>query len=455
MKSILFIIPWSGFYIGRSGCSFAEEPERPPEGVVGLATFLKSKGAPVKVADMQQMLRSNDGDAQQTYADLWQLCTEFKPDCIGMSFFTARFEYARDVFVYLTRKYNESTLCRPFIFAGGVHPTLLPHTTYRHIPFDALVIGEGELPLLQFLSGVSPHEIKGFFMPGDTEAVKADVIDNLDDLPFPDWSLIDIDFYTQPSFQISYAEKDSVMPITFGRGCMYRCNFCAHNCFLYARCHSADYFIRKMQHVAKQCGVSYFIIQDSSIGNFRTTWKQVCHRLIEMGSPYKWWANLRANQVDEDFLRLLKAAGCIKLFFGFESGSQRVLNRMNKRITIDQCRRAAELCHKLDLPFYTSYIVNYFDEEESDLRLTEELIRETRPTSLAVNKFSPIPGSIDYDTNEERITPYIKTIHDWTMLGMLVSPRLFGNMPEEDFERWYKHLRGLKKYINSHEDTSQ
>lgn len=159
--------------------------------------------------------------------------------------------------------------------------------------------------------------------------------------------------------------------------------------------------------------------------------------------------------MDEDLLRLLKAAGCIKLFFGFESGSQRVLDRMNKRITIDQCRRAAELCHKLDLPFYTSYIVNYFDEEESDLRLTEELIRETRPTSLAVNKFSPIPGSIDYDTNEERIKPYIKTIHDWTMLGMLVSPRLFGNMPEEDFERWYKHLRGLKKYINSHEDTSQ
>lgn len=454
MKSILFIIPWSGFYIGRKESNFADEPERAPEGVVGLASYLSNKGASVRIADMQQMLRYNSGDDVKTLSDLWTICQTFKPDIVGFSFFTARFKYAKDIFDYLTQCYD--TEKKPLMIAGGVHPTLLPRETLSEIPFDALVIGEGEIPLLQLLKGIDYHNIKGFFTADSEKAEKADVITNLDDLPFPDWSLIDIDFYNRPSHQISNTVLHRVMPITFGRGCNYRCNFCAHNCFLFARCHSAEYFIDKMRHVECQCGVKTFIIQDSSIGNFRKVWEEVCNILIENGTPYQWWANLRVNQVDEDFLKLLKRAGCIKLFFGFESGSPRILEKMNKRITVEQCRKAAELCHKIGLNFYASFIINYFGETEEDLLLTEQLIRETRPTSLAINRFSPVPGSVDFDNNANIIMPHINSIEDWTTLGMLNFKMLMGDMTEERYKYWEKHLRSLKKYINSHEsDTKQ
>jgi radical SAM superfamily enzyme YgiQ (UPF0313 family) len=339
------------------------------------------------------------------------------------------------------------------MIAGGVHPTLLPENTLSYIPFDAVIIGEGELPLLQLLSGKNIGDIKGIYFPGKNTIEKADVISDLDNLPFPDWDLVDKEFYTQPSHQISNTITHKVMPITFGRGCIYKCNFCAHNCFLYARCHSSEYFIKKMDWVSHQCGVNTFIIQDSSIGNFRNTWMEVCSKLIEKGAPYQWWANLRANQADEKFLMLLKEAGCIKLFFGFESGSQRILDKMNKRIKVEQCRQAAFLCHKIGIPFYTSYIVNYFDETELDLELTAQLIYETRPTSLAINKFSPVPGSIDFENHIAIIKPYINDIRDWGMLGMLNFPVLFGDMPQERFEYWYNYLRSLKQYINTHETT--
>lgn len=451
MRRILFIIPWSGFYIGNKDCSFTDEPERAPEGVVGLASYLKVHGIPVKIADMQQMLRCNKGDDNKTLDELWSICQSFKPEVIGFSFFTARFQYVQRIFNDLTERFRVKGQERPLLIAGGVHPTLLPLNTLSYIPFDAVIIGEGELPLLRLLQGESMEHIKGFFLPGNKNTEKADVISNLDEIPFPDWNLVDKDFYTQPSHQISNAVIHRVMPITFGRGCMYRCNFCAHNCFLYARCHSSEYFIKKMEWVSQQCGVNTFIIQDSSIGNFRHTWEEVCRKLVSQGTPYQWWANLRANQVDEDFLRLLKEAGCIKLFFGFESGSQRILDKMNKRITVEQCRKAALLCHKIGIPFYTSYIINYFGEKEEDLKLTEQLILETKPTSLAINKFSPVPGSMDYDNNVPIIVPYIKDIHDWTMLGMLNFPELFGDMPKKKFEYWYDRLRSLKKYINAHE----
>lgn len=455
MKRMLFIIPWSTYYVGKKDLSFLDNPERPPEGVVVLASYLIKQGADIKIADLMRELRRNNGDVVRTLDWLWELCSDFNPDVIGFSFFTARFENVKDIYDDLKARYDNCFNQNPLFIAGGVHPTLMPQITLQYIPFDYLIIGEGEISLTKLLKGENLIDIPGIYKNDDNIITYSEILDNLDQLPFPDWSLIDFDFYTQSSHQLSSVAVHKVMPLTFGRSCVYRCNFCAHNCFLKARFHSAEYFIRKMEYVARQCDIKTFIIQDSSIGNFRKSWVEVCKRLIKMGSPYQWWANLRVNQVDELFLNLLKKAGCIKLFFGFESGSQRMLDHMNKKITVEQCRNAARLCHKLNIPFYSSYIVNYFGETEEDLEKTEQLIIETKPDSLAINKFSPIPGSIDYEKCKGSILPLINDIHDWTNLGMLIAPKLFGNMTEERFEYWFSHLKQLKEYINTHESFTQ
>lgn len=451
MKSILFVIPWSALLVNNTEYDFTEAPERAPENLVNLATYLQINGCKVRIADMSCILISCNGSIPACLSRLGDICTEFQPDVIGLSFFTARFEFAANIVSYLYNFYKN--LSRPLFIAGGVHPTLLFQLTYDYIDFDALIIGEGEIPLLQLLQGTPLDKIKGIYLPNQRYITNADTISDLDELPFPNWDLIDKDFYTQPSHLISNARMDKVMPITFGRACMYRCNFCAHNSFLSARCHSPEYFIRMMQHVSMQCDVKSFLIQDSSIGNFKEQWKRVCKLLISVGSPYTWWANLRVNQVDEDFLVLMKDAGCVKLFFGFESGSQRILDSMNKHITVEQCINAASLCHKLDIRFYSSYIVNYFDETEEDLKATEQLIMITRPDSLAINKFSPIPGSVDYDKTKKKLEPLLTNMRSWTKLGMLLSPLLYGNMSEERFEWWYSYLKGLKKIINSNENN--
>lgn len=449
MKSLLFVIPWKASLVNEDHFVFAEAPERAPENVVNLASYLIKQGAAIEIADMTRFLVETKGSVDGALDLLRRQCERFNPDVIGLSFFTARFEFAARIVEFLYSIYPHE---RPLIIAGGVHPTLLPKVTYQYINFDALIIGEGEIPLTNLLKGESLDSISGVFLPGQDKPSAAPILRNLDELPFSDWNLVDHHFYIQPSYQISNTRLDSVMPITFGRSCMYRCHFCAHNSFLKPRCHTPEYFLEMMRHTEKQCGVNTFIIQDSSIGSYKREWIKVCKLLVDAGSPYRWWANLRANQVDEDFLRLIKEAGGIKLFFGFESGSQRILDRMNKRETVEQLEQAAELCHKVGIPFYTSYIVNYFGEEDSDLEATERLILKTRPTSLSINTFSPIPGSVDYDTHADIIEPLLKTIHDWSMLGMLFSPLLFGNMTEERYKYWYKRLKDLKYAINSNED---
>lgn len=451
---MLFIIPWSEYYIGRSECDFAHYPERAPEGVVRLATYLKNNGAEIRIADMQYLLRKNCGSIAAAMEALWGICLDFTPEVIGFSFFTARFEFTSDIFFKLKARYAEATLTLPLLIGGGVHPTLLPSVTLRYIPFDAVIIGEGERPLEELLaldSWVNLGKIPGVFTAYGGAAEHGEILEDLDKAPIPDWTLIDKEYYSQPSYLLSGKRLDRVMPISFSRSCAYRCNFCAHNCFLKARCHSAEYFLEMMDDVASQCNVDTFIIQDSSIGNFKKEWSKVCQELIRRGSPYKWWANLRANQADEGFLTLLRDAGCIKLFFGFESGSQRILDRMGKRITVEQCERAADLCHKLDIDFYTSYIINYFGETDEDLELTEKLIRRTRPTTLAINRFSPIPGSKDYELHKVEIDAAVTTLHDWTNLGMLNLPLHFGNMPSDRYAQWERSFRELKRKINRHE----
>lgn len=182
--------------------------------------------------------------------------------------------------------------------------------------------------------------------------------------------------------------------------------------------------------------------------------RTVCQELIRRGTPYKWWANLRVNQVDEEFLKLLRDAGCIKIFFGFESGSQRILDKMGKLTTVEQCIKAADLCHKLDIDFYTSYIINYFDETDEDLELTEKLIHRTNPTTLAINRFSPIPGSKDYELHEKEIETTITSLQDWTNLGMLNLSMYFGNMTPDRYAQWERHFRELKSKTNSHESIA-
>ena len=448
MKSILFVIPWKASLVGDTEYVFSEYPERAPENVVGLASWLVAKGAPVRIADMTRMLVEARGDVAVALDMLSAICREFRPEVIGLSFFTARFAAAAEIVSHLRGYYGKDA---PMIIAGGVHPTLLPDVTYDYVDFDALMIGEGELSLLDLLSGKPLEQIRGVYLKGLGTPGPAEVVMDLDELPFPDWSLVDKEFYSQPSRLISNVDLHRVMPVTFSRACMYRCNFCAHNSFLAARCHTPEYFVEMLHDVSRQCNVRHFLIQDSSVGSFKEKFKQVCRLLIESGSPYRWWANLRVNQADEEFLTLLKEAGCSKVFFGFESGSQRILDRMNKKITVEQCERAAEICHRIGLHFYSSYIVNYFGETEEDLEATEALIRRTMPDSLAVNKFSPIPGSVDYDRIEGDIRPMMTSLKAWTDLGMLLAPKLFGDMSPERFDYWYRRLRDMKRIINSNE----
>ena len=202
MKSLLFVIPWAKKFVDNANYIYADSPERAPENVVGLATFLRTQGVCVEIADMSYLLMQSKGNIEQCLQLLWEKCKSFVPDVIGLSFFTARFETASIIVNFLRSQYRDNA---PMIIAGGIHATLLPDITYQYINFDALMIGEGELSLVSLLKGEPLDKIRGVYLKGQRSKTMGEAISNLDILPMPDWSFVNKDFYSQPCYFLSYS----------------------------------------------------------------------------------------------------------------------------------------------------------------------------------------------------------------------------------------------------------
>lgn len=110
----------------------------------------------------------------------------------------------------------------------------------------------------------------------------------------------------------------------------------------------------------------------------------------------------RVNTLDEDIVKAMRDSGCKVLQFGFESGSQRVLNFLRKGTNVEQALKAARLCRDNGILIFANYMMGIPLETETDLKATLNLMKEINPEILAANYFSPIPGSSLYEYCKER-----------------------------------------------------
>jgi radical SAM superfamily enzyme YgiQ (UPF0313 family) len=111
----------------------------------------------------------------------------------------------------------------------------------------------------------------------------------------------------------------------------------------------------------------------------------------------------RVDLMDEELVRLLREAGCIRIAFGAESGSQQVLDAMNKGTRVEQIRRAAELCRRHGIETYFYIMLGYPGEEWADIRQTVELLKETRPNQFSSTIAYPLPGTEFYEEVQHRL----------------------------------------------------
>jgi radical SAM superfamily enzyme YgiQ (UPF0313 family) len=152
----------------------------------------------------------------------------------------------------------------------------------------------------------------------------------------------------------------------------------------------------------------------------------------------KWFAQLRTNIVDRELLRMMKDAGCVQVEYGFESGSQRILNIMNKNTKLEQNISAAKITRSSGMRFQGNVIVGYPGEKEDDFKKTINFLWKTRPHAIAFNLFMPLPGTPAYNSLKEKG----RFIPNWDIIGDQEAFNFnYADMARGRFERLYMIAR--------------
>lgn len=410
----------------------------PPLGLAYIAALLEKHGHRAIIIDRDMLLRKNKFDFERTDRLTLEEVNAFSADIVGISATTPNMF---DVY-QLARMLKQDNLSRKIIL-GGPHATAEPASTLEDCPdIDFIARGEGEFTMLELAAGKEPMKIDGLTLRDD----KGKVINNphrqlcpsLDDLPYPARHLLDMDFYTRSSRFIGRGHNLRTTSIFTARGCPYRCDFCAGHIMFpgKVRFHSASRIIGEMEQLVGKYGVEAVYIADDMFlaSSERITAFLSLLRESRVLKGLKWIAQARANVINEPLLKSLKASGCVSLEYGFESGSQRMLELMHKGTTVEDNLRAARLTRKTGLSFTGFIISGYPQENESDFRKTVSFLKQARPTVIAMSLFYPLPGTAIY----RKLVAEKQKIPAWDRIGDPEAAEVnYADMDKEKFERLY------------------
>ena len=461
MAKVLLVHPWN---FHEEGINYTPKQlqqiwRNAPLGLVLLATELQNAGHDVKICDLERNLIVNGGDIDQALMQLKNLIENETPDFIGITILSIRYIEAQRI-INLCNEIRQNATKSFKIVAGNIHSSSEPELTFNENPaLDAIFIGEADDPFKKFIEGVSLEKIQGVaYRQGDRIIQNSEwLVSDLDALPFPNWNFIDTQFYAAPNFS-AHGRKDKParsLDIITSRGCVYHCSFCVYNKARY-RCNSPEYVIGNIEFMLSSFDIDSIYFLDSSLGNNRRQLVSICEILIEKGlnSKFKWSANMRSNQVDEDILKLMWKAGCRKLLYGFESGSQRILDLMKKKCTVEQNSTAAKLHKKLGFPYHASMIMGFPGETVKDLKLTLNWLKKNRPPVVGINTYVPLPGSEDYLKLKSEGKIKVQDPNIWRLLGEVNNKesQIFSDVPTEIFWKYYEKMQALSMEFRDKEN---
>ena len=322
--------------------------------------------------------------------------------CLDLSEFdVAGFSVSSSVVYTLIQKVREHSTIREgtLLLAGGIHATIYPEDVINELNVDIICIGESEHTLREILAEIKTKNfsnVAGILYRDGCNLIRTEprsLIDNLDVLPFPARHLMPIE-----DIVMSDRLSDSPLKVAHllcSRGCPYHCHFCANQEHT-IRYRSGKNIKSELEYLIKEFNIEGFCITDD---NFIVEKKRIIEISKEITPLSLKWSSLsRVNTVDEDILQAIKDSGCLELKYGIESGSQRILNSMNKGITVAQIHNAIEMTHKIGIKI-KAFIIHGFPGE--NLESTNETISlleslKDKIDRISIFRFVPLPGSYVY-----------------------------------------------------------
>jgi anaerobic magnesium-protoporphyrin IX monomethyl ester cyclase len=424
-----------------------------PDGLGCMATVLRRAGHEIVLHLREEVLDKNGLNWAAADADFHRLLQDFQPQIVGFSVTTP----CVPEMISLAAAVRETCGRHVLIVAGGPHPTALSEGILQECPdLDVVVIGEGELTLLELaekgpgpsVAGIVYRDGEGFI-----HTPPRPLVHDLDSLGPPATDLLDMAYYTrQARWLIRYIPLRATNVRT-SRGCTNRCWFCAGHLVsgLGSRFHSTEYVVEQVRQAADNWGVEAVRFEDDTLGGNRDRLLTLCEALRRAGlnRRVRWDAALRVDQADREVLAAMKAAGCIQIEFGLESGSTGSLGRLGKRSTADLNEQAVALTHEAGLRIFANIMVGLPGETLDDLETTVRFLRKIRPEIIVAGRLFPLPGTKIYDDLPEDVRRALRW-EDYTYFTERHLPFNLTALPAADFEEWFSRFmkRVVRPYLS-------
>lgn len=339
----------------------ANDAAYPPSGLLYLAAVLEREHHQVAIVD----LAGNPA---------WrEVVPTLTADLFGITCVTPNFRTVQEI----------SRLLPPDIpiIIGGIHPTFLPQDVLDHIRCDAVVQGEGEVVILELIDDLRQGKLKKVYQGG---------IVPVESIPKPARHLVDLHRYRPGG--------EATTPIYTSRGCPYNCNFCSKISGQRYRVFPLAQVREEIEYVMG-LGFRHILFGDDDIGIQPKRLKKMLEMLRPLNLRFR--LNQDARFIDEGALALAAEAGCTEISFGIESGSQRMLDRMNKRTTLEANQKAITLTKKHGMKAKAYFVVNFPGEDDESIQETLAFAAQTRPDKWLLSSFAPLPGSDTFQHPEK------------------------------------------------------
>lgn len=384
-KRILLIYPPSPVLNREDRCQQPTKdliviPPLPPTDLMYLAAVAEKAGLEAKINDYSQ-----NGDYE---ADL----KEFNPDYLVVNIATPTLEHDLDV----VKKAKEICPNVITIAKGAAFLTLAEKIIKEHNELDFGILGEAENTLKEILEGKPKAEILGLYYKENGEVKftgNRPFIEDLDSLPFPARHLVDNNIYRRPDNNKVQAT------IKVSRGCPFHCFFCLATPVSGAkvRRRSPENIVAEIKECVEKYNIKNFLFW-SDIFNIDKEWTmKLCQTIIDSGLKITWSANTRADTADLEMAEMMYKSGCRLVSIGVESGSQYMLEKMGKKITLNDVRRTVKVFKKAKIRIYNYFVIGLPWETEETVEETIKFAIELNSDFISFYTATPLPGSRFYD----------------------------------------------------------
>ncbi len=353
----------------------------PPLGLAYLASMVKDEH---DVAIIDSIVENLDFEMVK------KKIKKFDPDVIGVTSTTSMIPDAYKV-ANMAKEINENVK----IVIGGPHVTFLPEKTMEECKsIDFVVRGEGEITFKELMEALEKEKdldgIKGLTFRKDGRIINnppRELIKNLDELPLPSYELLPMEKYQADGVKFGV--------IMTSRGCPFNCIFCSSSLQFGKRWrgYSAERVIEELSILRNEYGRRTIEFLDDTFTLVKPRAIEISKRIVKEGLDISWVASSRVDTFSREVATAMKKGGADMIYFGIESGVQKILDFIGKGITIERAKRAIKMAKDAELHTFGSFIIGFPQETKEDVKKTLSFSRKVGVDFAQYTIATPYPGT--------------------------------------------------------------